>query len=58
MRDEVSTGKVQEKLGHKSVNTAVYNLGIALRQAYRCGMLSTPNENGKSESADTSNFHA
>lgn len=39
MRDEVSTSEVQKRVSCKSVNQAVYRMGIAIRQAKRMGML-------------------
>jgi len=39
VKGEVSTSEAQKRFGNKSVNATIYRMGIALRQAYRQGLL-------------------
>lgn len=46
MKGEVSNGEVCEKLG-TSTNIAVYRMAVALRQAYKAGIISIKPERGR-----------
>jgi hypothetical protein len=39
MKGDLSTSEAQKRFGNKSVNATIYRMGIALRQAYRQGLL-------------------